>query len=202
MSWGREWANQLCFSSLCLLLSRSLSVSSAINSEVIPSNGPVFVLSAMMSPAANQHVAPLEVVCVRMCVRVRARVCEGGAGSPLGKAHLLNYYLVLPANMRAHMHIKSQIHRLLVTHTASRWCNILYLLHAVGVLYTVCCVIIIIMMYSEIFHTVHCILQGDCSVLLKWLSALGLGKQSSPGICWFTLHFESVSIFILLVRHS
>lgn len=43
--------------------SLSLSVPGVINSEVIPSNGPVFDLSAMMSSAANQHVVVLEEVC-------------------------------------------------------------------------------------------------------------------------------------------
>ncbi|KAK7904282.1 hypothetical protein WMY93_016889 [Mugilogobius chulae] len=43
-----------------------------INSEVIPTKGPVFVLSTMMSLAANQHVALLEVL---RCVE---RVCAHG----------------------------------------------------------------------------------------------------------------------------
>jgi len=67
-----KWAKPL-----CVLwegrrgLFHSLFVSSVTNSEVIPSKGPVFVQSGMMSPVANQHVALLEVVCV--CVWAKGR---------------------------------------------------------------------------------------------------------------------------------
>lgn len=71
----------------------------------------------MMSPSANQHVASLEVVFV--CVKGSVIGGGGGGGSPLGKAHLLSYYLDLPASMRAEMHIKSENHRLPAMRTAS-----------------------------------------------------------------------------------
>lgn len=143
--------------------SRSLPVSWVINSEVIPSNGPVFVLSAMMSPAANQHVALLEVVCARMCVCQWGEGVVWQGGSLMGKAHLLSYYLVLPADMRVYMHIKSWIHRLPLIHTVSQWCNMLYILH--GGLYTVCCVMV---WWCHLRYSILCTVFYKAMVVLCW----------------------------------
>lgn len=129
---------------------------------------------------------------------------QGGGSSPLGKAHLLSYYLVLPASMRADMHIKSRIHRLPVIHTASQWCNTLYMCY-IGVLYCMLCGnyrSVMVMMYSNIFYIVHSMLQGDCSVLLKWVT-LAVPVSPSFGetqlsryvlIFWFTMNLWGLII--------
>lgn len=176
--------------------SRSLSVSWVINSEVIPSNGPVFVLSAMMSPAANQHVALLEVVCA--CV-------SEGVGVHHWEKHTCSVIIWFCQQAWEQTCTSNHESTGFLWYTASQWCNILYMCY-IGVLYCMLCGnyrSVMVMMYSNIFYIVYSMLQGDCSVLLKWVM-LAVPVSPSFGetqlsryvlIFWFSMNLW---VFLLL----